>query len=105
MFTERRLPWLISTDDLPSPLVTPGRSIAIRGGACTVKPAGIAARGSVISIRMTSEPACCELLIDWIALSANAGSTDPARTASVKKRERQLVIGFSQMLFNATPPS
>ena len=44
--TERRLPWLISTLDLPSALLTPGRSIAMRGGAWTVKPAGTAASGS-----------------------------------------------------------
>ena len=75
--TERRLPWLISTLDLPSALVTPGRSIAIRGGAWTVKPAGTAASGSLSSMRTTSEPACCELLIDWIAFCAQAGSAAP----------------------------
>src|SRR3982751_2202483 len=103
MLTERRLPWLISTVDLPSPLVTPGRSIAIRGGVCTVKPAGIAASGSLISIRMTSEPACCERLMDWMAFCARAGNTDPAKTAKAKNRERQLVIDFSQLLFIASP--
>jgi hypothetical protein len=61
---ERRLPWLISTLDLPSALVTPGRSIATRGGVCTAKPFGTAASGSASSMRTTSTPACWVLLID-----------------------------------------
>jgi hypothetical protein len=38
--TDRRLPWLISTALRPRALLTPGRSIATRGGACTENPVG-----------------------------------------------------------------
>ena len=91
-FTERRLPWLISTLDLPSALVTPGKSIAMRGGVWTTKPAGTAASGSESSMRITSEPACWLLLIDWIAFWASALTQAPNDNASVKARARHLAV-------------
>ncbi len=59
----------------------------MRGGAWTVKPAGIAASGSLISIRITSEPACCELLIAWIVFCDQAGAAAPVSNARATNRE------------------
>jgi hypothetical protein len=62
----------------------------MRGGVCTEKPAGTAVSGSDISTRMTSEPACWLLLIDWIAFCARTGTQAPNDNASAKARERHL---------------
>ena len=63
--------------------------MAIRGGAWTVKPAGSAVSGSLISIRMTSAPACCELLIDWIVFCDQAGAAAPASNSESDESEAQ----------------
>ena len=83
--TERTLPWLMSTEVLPVALLTPGRSIATRGGDCTEKPCGTAASGSLSSTRTTSVPPCWMPVTLRILGSAHddAGSASPnARTSA-----------------------
>ena len=53
-------------------LATPGRSMAMRGGACTENPFGTAVSASLSSMRTTSDPACWLLVIDWMAFCAQA---------------------------------
>ena len=54
----------------------------MRAGCWIVKPAGTAASASLNSMRTTSAPACCVLVIDWItacakAIGAGAGACAP----------------------------
>ena len=70
----------IGYDATPGQIAATGRNldVAMRGGACTEKPFGTAASGSLNSTRTTSVPACCVLVIDWMAFCAHA--THGART-------------------------
>ena len=80
--------------------------MAILGGVWTTKPFGIAVNGSDSSMRTTSEPACCELVIDWIAACAMAVKGAPNINASVRTRARQSppMMRFSCMAFIELSP-
>ena len=64
----------------------------MRGGVWIAKPVGTAVSGSDNSTRITSEPDCWLLLIDWMAFWASAETQAPNDNASVKARARHLAV-------------
>ncbi len=83
--------------DLPEEFVTPGRSIATRGGAWTTKPAGTDARGSLSSTRTTSVPPCCCPVTEMIFGSAHAaiGNDNPNAKVSAAPAVQLRIVRFS----------
>ena len=61
--TERTSPTPMSTLLLPRPLAVLGKSSAIRAGLVTVKPAGLAVKGSLKLIRITTLPLCSAVVL------------------------------------------
>jgi hypothetical protein len=92
--TLRRLPWLISTT-VAQRIVTPGRSIAMRGGVCTEKPLGTAPAARSSRCAPPRHRPAGVLVIDWIVVLGPAPQAalhikGPAATASGNPAARHL---------------